>query len=114
MMHPRPPSDPRATHASEDDALSCEPVSCLREYIQQIRQDEQDAVENTGKHAPVHCPRCGTLFRCKINAPSRCDCMEVPLTPDEMEYILMLSDGECLCPRCLEQMRADYRLTHGF
>ncbi|MCS6777775.1 MAG: cysteine-rich CWC family protein [Chloroherpetonaceae bacterium] len=113
-MDPQDPPGPRPARAPADDALSCEPIFCFREYIRQIRQDCQDVTENTDKHAPVHCPRCGAQFQCKVNTPSRCDCMEVPLTPDEMEYILLLSDGECLCPRCLEQMRADYRLTHGF
>jgi hypothetical protein len=66
------------------------------------------------KHERVRCLRCGERFACKINSPMRCDCVDIRLTPGEMEYILPLADGECLCSDCLDQLRADYRLLQGF
>jgi predicted Fe-S protein YdhL (DUF1289 family) len=89
--------------------------------IQTQRQAEEretsKTVQNSAweeKHERVCCLRCGERFACKINSPTRCDCMDIRLTSNEMEYILPLADGECLCPNCLEKLRAEYRLLHGF
>ncbi|PQA59289.1 cysteine-rich CWC family protein [Siphonobacter curvatus] len=63
------------------------------------------------KHAIEGCPRCGRLFTCKLNASLKCDCMNVALTPNEMQYIRDISvmeyDGSCLCMHCLEELRQE-------
>jgi len=59
---------------------------------------------------PLHdsktCPRCGALFECKVNAPLRCQCADIPLTRAEREVIQARYD-DCLCAACLWAIHAD-------
>ncbi|WP_394366399.1 cysteine-rich CWC family protein [Spirosoma utsteinense] len=62
------------------------------------------------KHASESCPRCQTLFVCKVNSIRSCDCQQIELTPDELQYIrdlarLEYNDG-CFCVTCLTALKA--------
>jgi predicted Fe-S protein YdhL (DUF1289 family) len=89
-------------------------LKALAEWKEPAKDELSEVPTWEEKHERIHCPRCGERFACKVNSPTRCDCTDIRLTPDEMEYILPLADGECLCPNCLDQLRTEYRLLHGF
>jgi hypothetical protein len=69
-------------------------------------------MSGSSKHEPAECPRCGTLFECKANSLTKCDCMLIRLTRVEIEYIasVMGQRDECLCPQCLKDIVAS---MHG-
>lgn len=61
------------------------------------------------KHEPTQCPRCETIFTCKINSVFKCDCMDMELTPVELQYIKENTEsGTCLCFACLLDMKKEF------
>ncbi|MGR8930639.1 MAG: cysteine-rich CWC family protein [Gammaproteobacteria bacterium] len=58
---------------------------------------------NHFKHEAKHCPRCRRQFVCKVNRIHRCDCSNVCLSLETIEYIRQVYD-ECLCSVCLKEL----------
>ncbi|AEG01497.1 hypothetical protein Metme_3121 [Methylomonas methanica MC09] len=58
------------------------------------------------KHEAKHCPRCQDQFICKANRIHRCDCSNVCLSSETIEYIQQRYD-ECLCLACLKKFESD-------
>lgn len=61
------------------------------------------------KHEIKTCPRCGASFECKANRVERCDCLDVVLSVQALEY-LSEHYSDCLCVACLREVD---RLTGG-
>lgn len=57
------------------------------------------------KHEAKHCPRCQEQFICKANRIHRCDCSNVCLSFETIEYVRQLY-AECLCLNCLKELEA--------
>lgn len=62
------------------------------------------------KHEIVSCERCSAPFECKANSFTKCQCMTVPLTLNETQYISELYDG-CLCAACLIELQKEYYMV---
>ncbi len=55
------------------------------------------------KHEIKHCPRCGGEFVCKVNDVANCQCSEVSLSHETLEYLNKISSG-CHCKHCLSEI----------
>ena len=62
----------------------------------------------SAKHEIVRCDRCQAAFECKANAYTKCQCSNVQLTINEVQYISELYEG-CLCARCLVELQQEYQ-----
>jgi Cysteine-rich CWC len=62
----------------------------------------------SSKHEEKVCPRCKAAFECKVNSIALCQCAVVELNEDERYYISRHFD-DCLCAKCMEEMKAEYR-----
>lgn len=60
------------------------------------------------KHEIIGCERCGARIECKANSFTKCQCSEVQLTLNEMEYIATCYDA-CLCANCLLALQQEYQ-----
>lgn len=61
------------------------------------------------KHELVSCERCKSLFECKANSSTYCQCTQLDLSLEESEYISLLYDN-CLCLRCLTVLKEKYQI----
>ncbi len=59
------------------------------------------------KHEIIQCERCRTRIECKANSYTRCQCSEVHLNLNEVQYISELYEG-CLCAGCLNELKEEY------
>jgi len=59
------------------------------------------------KHEIIGCERCSVRIECKANSFTKCQCSELQLTLNEMEYIGTCYDA-CLCAACLLQLQQEY------
>jgi len=59
-------------------------------------------------HETVHCPRCKTIFECRVGNVLQCQCQAVTLSEDERQYINEHYSG-CLCADCLQHMKSIYK-----
>ncbi|MBD2754608.1 cysteine-rich CWC family protein [Spirosoma validum] len=64
-------------------------------------------MDSAYKHDQVVCPRCETVYECKVGSINLCQCTSVELTEEQRQYIRSLFDG-CLCARCLSALRTEY------
>jgi hypothetical protein len=62
-------------------------------------------------HETVTCPRCKTVFECRVGSILQCQCQQVTLTEDERAFI-NTTYRECLCANCLIIMQKIYN-SHG-
>ncbi len=60
------------------------------------------------KHEIIACERCGNKIECKANSFTKCQCSEVQLTHNEIEFIAESYEG-CLCAGCLLELQQTYR-----
>ncbi|RYE28411.1 MAG: hypothetical protein EOP42_16950 [Sphingobacteriaceae bacterium] len=60
------------------------------------------------KHEIIGCERCGARIECKANSFTKCQCSEVQLTLNEMEYIANCYEA-CLCANCLIELQHVYQ-----
>ncbi|MEJ7779881.1 MAG: cysteine-rich CWC family protein [Daejeonella sp.] len=60
------------------------------------------------RHELISCERCGTRIECKANSFSQCQCSQVQLNLNEVQYVSELHDG-CLCAQCLKDLREEYQ-----
>ncbi|MEM1402765.1 MAG: cysteine-rich CWC family protein [Pseudomonadota bacterium] len=56
-------------------------------------------------HEDVSCPRCGSVFQCKVGSITICHCSDVSLSDLQKAYISEHWDS-CLCPQCLFDIQA--------
>ncbi|RCR66194.1 cysteine-rich CWC family protein [Larkinella punicea] len=61
----------------------------------------------TKKHETVGCPRCGAAFECKVGSITLCQCVAVPLSDEQRDYVRS-QFATCLCARCLQEVRTEY------
>jgi len=59
------------------------------------------------KHEIKSCPRCKTVFECKVGDISKCQCYPVPLTDAERDFISQ-QYVDCLCAGCIREVRSVY------
>ncbi|WP_084490307.1 cysteine-rich CWC family protein [Niabella ginsenosidivorans] len=59
------------------------------------------------KHEQKYCPRCEQPFECKVGSILLCQCSSVILTDAERDFITGLYE-DCLCARCLADMKILY------
>jgi hypothetical protein len=60
-------------------------------------------------HEKKRCPRCQQSFECKSGSILLCQCQTVLLTPEQLEYIASQYE-DCLCSKCLLEIRAEYNI----
>lgn len=58
------------------------------------------------------CLRCHASFECRVDAIHLCQCSAVELDDKERNYINEQFD-DCLCARCLKEMKEEYRHKQG-
>jgi hypothetical protein len=59
------------------------------------------------KHEEKYCPRCNTVFECKVGSILICQCTTVRLNEKERDYMREKFD-DCLCASCMKEVRAEY------
>jgi len=64
------------------------------------------------KHEIIACERCGKRIECKANAYTKCQCSNVQLTLNEVQYISENFDG-CMCANCLRDLQVEYKEVMG-
>ncbi|MGH8577000.1 MAG: cysteine-rich CWC family protein [Gammaproteobacteria bacterium] len=57
-------------------------------------------------HEEKICPRCGTLFECKVGSVVLCQCSAIDLSEEQRTYVMNNYD-DCLCAGCLRELRAE-------
>lgn len=63
-------------------------------------------------HEKKRCPVCQSEFECKLGSILQCQCQDVYLTPEHLEFITSQYD-DCLCASCLRKLRAQYDNPHA-
>ncbi|KAA9354631.1 cysteine-rich CWC family protein [Larkinella humicola] len=61
----------------------------------------------TKKHETVGCPRCGAAFECKVGSITLCKCVAVQLSDEQRDYVRSRFVN-CLCAKCLQEVRTEY------
>jgi len=64
------------------------------------------------KHEIINCDRCGKRIECKANAYTKCQCSDVQLTLNEVQYISENFEG-CMCADCLRDLQLEYKEAMG-
>jgi hypothetical protein len=54
----------------------------------------------TTKHEQKTCPKCQSVFECRVGDPVRCQCSEVQLSDSTRDF-LAKTHFDCLCKNCL-------------
>ena len=64
------------------------------------------------KHEKKSCPRCHTEFECKTGSILLCQCSQIEMSAEQLEYSNSQYD-DCLCLSCLKELRTEYNgLAH--
>ncbi len=58
------------------------------------------------------CPQCGAIFVCYSDTTTRCWCMDIVLSAEQLEYIANNYAG-CLCSQCLTTMASASEIGEG-
>ena len=65
------------------------------------------------KHEKKHCPRCESEFECKTGSILLCQCSQIEMTAEQLEYS-STQYNDCLCLSCLKDLRTEYNtLSHS-
>jgi hypothetical protein len=59
------------------------------------------------KHESKTCPRCSTLFECRLGDITKCQCYGIKLTDAERDY-MGRQFSDCLCTVCMTELRTAY------
>jgi hypothetical protein len=59
------------------------------------------------KHEEKYCPRCGIIFECKVGSINLCQCSEITLKLEELDYMHQ-KFIDCLCINFMKELRAGY------
>jgi hypothetical protein len=62
------------------------------------------------KHEIIHCERCGAGMECKANSFTKCQCSNVQLNLNEVQYISENYEG-CMCAKCLGELKEEYKTS---
>jgi hypothetical protein len=62
------------------------------------------------KHEIIACERCSKRVECKANNYTQCQCSQVQLSLNEVQYISENFEG-CLCANCLMELKEEYLAT---
>jgi hypothetical protein len=60
-------------------------------------------------HESKACQRCNTSFECKPGSVTQCQCFEVVLSAEQRAYPEHRY-SDCLCPKCLVQLKEEVEL----
>lgn len=60
-------------------------------------------------HETKYCPRCNAPFECKVGNVTACQCDGITFNDAEKDYIAN-SYADCLCRKCLLEMKHEIRL----
>ncbi|UII25090.1 cysteine-rich CWC family protein [Fulvivirga maritima] len=61
------------------------------------------------KHEDKYCPRCNTLFECKVGNIALCQCSKVELTHEQRNY-LSSQFSDCLCASCMAELKTEFNI----
>lgn len=61
------------------------------------------------KHEAKDCPRCGREFECKSGSIDQCQCSQLHVSTEALEYVMRLYD-DCLCATCLAVLSREAEL----
>jgi Cysteine-rich CWC len=61
------------------------------------------------KHEEKFCPRCKAIFECKVGSVALCQCRGVSLNDAQLRFIRQ-HFNDCLCAKCMTEMRKDYNI----
>ena len=65
------------------------------------------------KHEKKQCPRCEKEFECKTGSILLCQCSQIEMTAEQLEYS-STKFNDCLCLSCLKALRTEYNsLSHS-
>ncbi|MEX2231078.1 MAG: cysteine-rich CWC family protein [Cyclobacteriaceae bacterium] len=59
------------------------------------------------KHEQKYCPRCESVFECKVGAVNNCQCSSIKLSDAEYAFVRE-KFADCLCAECLKGMRTEF------
>ena len=59
------------------------------------------------KHEIISCERCGKRIECKANSFTKCQCSDIHLNLNEVQYVSENYEG-CLCAACLQDLKTEY------
>jgi Cysteine-rich CWC len=59
------------------------------------------------KHENKTCPRCHSLFECKVGDITNCQCYAVKINDAERDF-LARTFNDCLCAACIQAVRTAY------
>jgi len=63
------------------------------------------------KHETKACPRCNADFECKTGSITLCQCQSIELSAEQLAFIAERY-ADCLCARCLAELRRECNLYH--
>ena len=64
------------------------------------------------EHEKKQCPRCSAEFECKTGTILLCQCSNISLSAEQIEYVNS-KYTECLCLSCLNELRTEFNsLSH--
>ncbi|MEP7143169.1 MAG: cysteine-rich CWC family protein [Ferruginibacter sp.] len=58
-------------------------------------------------HEDKYCPRCGIAFECKMGNITQCQCYDIALNNEELQYITK-QFTDCLCFNCIKSLRTEF------
>ena len=59
------------------------------------------------KHEEKLCPRCEEKFECKVGSILLCQCSQISLSDNEIDYIKS-KYADCLCINCIRFLKEEY------
>ncbi|MGH8645810.1 MAG: cysteine-rich CWC family protein [Gammaproteobacteria bacterium] len=62
------------------------------------------------KHENKICPRCGTLFECKLGSITVCQCRDIEMS-ELLEFLIQSRYDDCLCIQCLRKLKDEFTAT---
>jgi hypothetical protein len=62
------------------------------------------------QHETKQCPRCKVPFECKVGNITECQCSGITFNEAEKDYVAR-SYSDCLCRKCLLEIKHEIRLT---
>lgn len=58
------------------------------------------------KHEPKACPRCSSVFECKVGNVEQCQCSNITMN-DQTQKHIRETYADCLCINCLKEVRSE-------
>ncbi|HSU28498.1 MAG TPA: cysteine-rich CWC family protein [Chitinophagaceae bacterium] len=65
------------------------------------------------KQEEKYCPKCNSLFICKMGDIANCQCTSVALTSDTINF-LSKTNYDCLCKNCLAKTNSDVKAAKSY